>query len=67
MVPKGCQFTIPWGLSGTPLKVQVYYSGYIMHYNNPQERKLPLQSYFVGMGCFDHQSYEDREGSGILG
>ena len=23
MVPKGCQFTIPWGLIGTPLKVQV--------------------------------------------
>ena len=24
MVPKGCQFTIPEGLIGTPLKVQVY-------------------------------------------
>ena len=24
MVPKGCQFTIPHGLIGTPLKVQVY-------------------------------------------
>ena len=23
MVPKGCQFTIPYGLMGTPLKVQV--------------------------------------------
>ena len=22
MVPKGCQFTIPWALIGTPLKVQ---------------------------------------------
>ena len=30
MVPKGCQFTIPWGLIGTPLKVQVYYSGHII-------------------------------------
>ena len=24
MVPKGCQFTIPYGLIGTPLKVQVF-------------------------------------------
>ena len=28
----------------------------------PKNPGLYLQSYDLGMGCFDHQSYENREG-----
>ena len=36
----------------------------------PKSPGYPLQSYDLGMGCFDHQSSSillDREGSGFLG
>ncbi len=41
MVPKGCQFTIRWGLIGTPLKV-LGYLGYTVHVSHMVLNALPV-------------------------
>ena len=45
MVPKGCQFTIPWGFIGTPWKVLVYLS---FTFSKTQQQ-TQLQTWFWNM------------------
>ena len=50
MVPKGCQFTIPYGLIGTPLEVLVDTNIYIYMYIYIQEMSpyVPIHQWTLG-------------------
>ena len=58
MVPKGCQFTIPWGLIGTPLKVQVCNHTIVTQFN---QNYLLVNEHSNGKStiwkCFSYQKW----------